>query len=77
MWANLNSNGSGKTALSKVIFYESNYPDCYLPRQANPLVPVVYNRDFVKSHFSQSNSIKGIFTLGIDANEAKIFKKRN
>ena len=67
------SNGTGKTTISKVIANESAFPDCCLLWQTNPIETLVYNKDFVKSHFSQSSSIKGIFTLGKDATEAKEF----
>ena len=67
------SNGSGKTTLSKVIADDSVFPDCCLTWQTSPIETLVYNKDFVKSHFSQSSSIKGIFTLGKDAIEAKKF----
>ena len=67
------SNGSGKTTLSKVIADETAFPDCTLAWQNQPIETLVYNRDFVKSHFSQSSTIKGIFTLGKDATEAKAF----
>ncbi len=66
-------NGSGKTSLSKIIAKESDFSDCYLHWQANPIETLVYNKDFVKAHFSQSSSIKGIFTLGKDATVAKQF----
>ena len=67
------SNGSGKTTLSKVIADDSEFPDCSLIWKTNPIETLVYNRDFVKGHFSQSSTIKGIFTLGKDATEAKLF----
>jgi len=67
------SNGSGKTTLSKVIADETAFSDCALTWQDQPIETLVYNRDFVKSHFSQSSTIKGIFTLGKDATEAKAF----
>lgn len=65
------SNGSGKTTLSKVIANESVFPDCNLTWQDNPVEALVYNKEFVTSHFSQT--IKGIFTLGKEATEAKKF----
>ncbi|MCK9398147.1 MAG: AAA family ATPase [Methylobacter sp.] len=65
------SNGSGKTTLSKVIANELAFPDCNLIWQDNPLETLVYNKEFVTSHFSQT--IKGIFTLGKEATEAKEF----
>jgi wobble nucleotide-excising tRNase len=67
------SNGSGKTALSKVIANVTAYPDCCLHWQTNPIKIIAYNKDFVEEYFSQSSSIKGIFTLGKDATEAKMF----
>lgn len=67
------SNGSGKTTVSKVIADESAFSDCALTWQNQPIETLVYNRNFVKNHFSQSSTIKGIFTLGKDATEAKDF----
>jgi len=68
------SNGSGKTTLSKVIANESAFPDCSLVWQDNPIETLAYNKEFVTSHFSQT--IKGIFTLGKEATEAKEFIER-
>jgi len=65
------SNGSGKTTLSNVIADDSTFPECCLSWQVNPIETLVYNKDFVRNYFSQSSSIKGIFTLGKDATEAK------
>jgi wobble nucleotide-excising tRNase len=65
------SNGSGKTTLSKVIANKSAFPDCSLVWQDNPIETLAYNKEFVTSHFSQT--IKGIFTLGKEATEAKEF----
>lgn len=67
------SNGSGKTTLSNVIADDSAFPECCLSWQANPIETLVYNKNFVENYFSQSSSIKGIFTLGKDATEAKRF----
>lgn len=67
------SNGVGKSTLGKVISSPTNYPYCQLDWE-KPLIEVVtYNRDFVKASFSQSNQIKGIFTLGKDATNAQTF----
>lgn len=71
------ANGSGKTTLSKVIADEPAFSDCSLSWQASPMETLVYNKDFVKSHFSQSSPIKGIFTLGKDAVEAEKFIEKN
>ena len=65
------SNGSGKTTLSKVIANKSTFPNCNLTWQDNPIETLVYNKEFVTSYFSQT--IKGIFTLGKEATEAKEF----
>lgn len=66
------SNGTGKTTISKLIASPTSFPTCLLTTQNNvELEHLVYNRDFVKENFGQSNSLKGIFTLGKDATEAK------
>ncbi|WP_343304413.1 AAA family ATPase [Chitinophaga niabensis] len=67
------NNGSGKTSLSKVIADAASYRDCGLQWKASPLETLVYNRDFVKANFGQGTTLKGIFTLGKDATEARKF----
>ncbi len=64
-------NGTGKTTISKVIANGSPYPNCKVEIEDKETDILVYNRDFVKEHFSQSDSVKGIFTLGKDTKEAK------
>lgn len=64
-------NGSGKTTLSNLIRNPNNYPTCSLEWSNGKLETIVYNRDFIRESFSQSSSIKGIFTLGKDTKEAK------
>jgi len=54
-----------------VIANKSAFPDCNLVWQDNPFETLAYNKEFVTSHFSQT--IKGIFTLGKEATEAKEF----
>ncbi|MCI5130428.1 MAG: hypothetical protein D3904_02640 [Candidatus Electrothrix sp. EH2] len=64
-------NGSGKTTLANVIVKPSEYPDCDLIWETDSIERQVYNKEFVQTHFSQD--IKGIFTLGKGATEAKEF----
>jgi len=64
-------NGTGKTTLGKVINDCDSYSECSLNWSSIPIKPVVYNRDFVEKNFSQSDSIKGIFTLGKDSTDAR------
>ena len=66
-------NGTGKTTISKVIANKVVYPDCVVEIADVTVDKCVYNRDFVKEHFSQSSSVKGIFTLGKDTKDAKEF----
>lgn len=64
-------NGTGKTTLSKVIANNLVYPKCKIDISDNSIDRCIYNRDFVKEHFSQSSSVKGIFTLGKETKEAQ------
>ncbi|WP_024788165.1 MULTISPECIES: AAA family ATPase [unclassified Lebetimonas] len=61
------SNGTGKSSLGKVIADISTYPHCNLEWATSPIDVFIYNKQFVQDSFSQSNAIKGIFTLGKDA----------
>ena len=67
------SNGSGKTTLSKLIADSISFTSCVLSWKNSPIETLVYNRDFVKANFGQSRSIKGIFTLGSGAKDAREF----
>lgn len=68
------NNGSGKTTISRIINKETDYPSCKINWKSNrQLETVVYNTDFIKENFDQSEEIKGIFTLGKD--EADTQKK--
>lgn len=59
------SNGSGKTTITRVIANEDEFSACCVKWKAGAkLQAMVYNRDFVSRNFSQSDEIKGIFTLG-------------
>jgi len=66
-------NGVGKSSMGNVISDISAYPDCELSWETSPIEVSIYNKQFVKSSFSQSNQIKGIFTLGKDSTEAQTF----
>ena len=59
------SNGSGKTTISRIIAHPERYVSCSTTWEGNlPLKAFVYNRDFVEENFRQTDSIRGIFTLG-------------
>lgn len=59
------SNGSGKTTISRIIANHSAYAGCQINWQNSiPVKTIVYNSDFVRDNFTQSQNIKGVFTLG-------------
>lgn len=59
------ANGSGKTTISRIIATPSSYSYCTINWQSGiPLKTIVYNSDFVRDNFSQSEIVKGVFTLG-------------
>lgn len=59
------ANGCGKTTISRVISNPGDFSTCHISwKSNNPLLALVYNRDFVEENFHQSDEIKGIFTLG-------------
>lgn len=66
-------NGTGKTTFANVISDESKYSKCSLNWENSKIETIVYNKSFVENNFGQSNSIKGIFTLGKDAKNAQKF----
>lgn len=60
-------NGSGKTTISRLLNKFDDYKDCKIEWKDNKALNVlVYNRDFVETHFSEKDTLKGIFTLGKD-----------
>ncbi len=64
------SNGTGKTTISRLIANIKSYPSCNVKYQDNtPLKAIVYNGDFVRYVFSQSENFQGIFTIGDGAKE--------
>ena len=65
------ANGSGKTTISRIINDAGRYPSCKLRWDNNtPIETRVYNQDFVKEHFVQSD-LKGIYTFGENAKAQK------
>ena len=59
------NNGSGKNTISRIINFETLYPNCKIYWKSNRhLDTVVYNTDFITENFDQTDDIKGIFTLG-------------
>lgn len=59
------ANGSGKTTISRIIYDHSKYTSCQINwKNSTPIKAVVYNSDFVRDNFTQSQNIKGVFTLG-------------
>src|SRR5699024_4733257 len=69
------SNGSGKTTLSKLIKNSTIYDNCEVIFENTDIKPnvFVYNNDFVRENFLETDSIKGVFTLGKDSKEAVEF----
>ena len=61
------SNGCGKTTIGRIIDSPERYPSCTVAWEGDlRLKAFVYNRDFVKENFNQTDGIKGVFTLGSD-----------
>ncbi|WP_291630999.1 AAA family ATPase [Clostridium sp.] len=65
------SNGSGKTTISRVVSNPKKFQESDIIWNNEELNTIVYNKDFIDENFSNSESIKGIFTLGKDTKEAK------
>ena len=66
------ANGTGKTTISRVIEQADGHQHCQLNWLNNsPLQVMVYNQDFVERNFNQTNTVKGVFTLGDDQVEAE------
>jgi wobble nucleotide-excising tRNase len=74
------TNGSGKTTISRILDNPNIYPNCNIKWKDNNELPIlVYNKDFVNEHFSESKTLKGVFTLGKNSIELQrlIEEKRN
>ena len=63
-------NGSGKTTISNVLKQRNNFQNCSI-EGLNDLEVLTYNKDFVDDLFTDTSKVKGIFTLGKDANDAR------
>ena len=63
-------NGSGKTTISNVLKKTSNYLNCNI-EGLDELEVLTYNKDFVDELFTDTSKVKGIFTLGKDADDAR------
>lgn len=51
------ANGSGKTTIGRIIEYPEQYEACSVTWEGNLCLPAfVYNRDFVRDNFKQTNS---------------------
>jgi len=73
------SNGTGKTTISKLLANPDSYRGCQVEWQNEKLKTIVYNEDFVRRVFYQSENLPGIFTMGEEAKdiEEKIKQKNN
>ena len=59
------SNGAGKSTIAKVIAEESSHPTCRVAwRNGSKLQTLVYNQDFIDKNFTQTQELRGVFTLG-------------
>lgn len=72
------SNGTGKTTISKIIASPNNYKNCEVKWRSDiKLKTLVYNDDFVRNYFYQSENLQGIYTMGESAkNIAEEIKKK-
>lgn len=73
-------NGTGKSTLSDFLYTpeDAKFADCRTePTPQDPIV--VYNQSFVRDHFYEADSIKGIFSLSKEnkAAEEKISRSQN
>ncbi|ABX32234.1 conserved hypothetical protein [Petrotoga mobilis SJ95] len=74
------SNGTGKTTISKIIASPNNYKNCEVKWRSDiKLKTLVYNDDFVRNYFYQSENFPGIYTMGEGAKdiEEEIKKKKD
>jgi wobble nucleotide-excising tRNase len=59
------ANATGKTTIARIIANEADFPTCKLSwKGGTRLHPMVYNRDFIETNFTQCAELKGVFTLG-------------
>jgi len=66
------SNGSGKTTISNLLSNHLISNECSITSSySNDTKVLVYNNHFIEDNFQQSDSLKGIFTLGKDSIESQ------
>lgn len=64
--------GTGKTTISKLIANQEKYTSCSIEWQNNnELKKTIYNEDFVRDVFYQSENFPGIFTTGEGSKEVE------
>lgn len=64
------SNGTGKTTISKLLNSSDYYPGCKVEWRNNKKIKtIVFNENFVRKIFYESENFQGIFTLGKEATE--------
>jgi len=75
-------NGTGKSTIARLI-EDQDHPDfggsSVEWKDNNRLDVYLYNREFIREHFDDTTEMKGVFTLGKDAKDAKeqIRKKKD
>jgi wobble nucleotide-excising tRNase len=58
-------NGSGKTTIGRIINNPSQFASCTVSWKGGmPLLPFVYNQDFINANYQASDGLPGVFTLG-------------
>lgn len=63
-------NGSGKTTISRLVDAGEDRGECSVKWSTTQKLDTrVYNEDFIRQNFSESNLLKGIFTLGEEDTE--------
>lgn len=64
------SNGTGKTAISKVLANPENFRDCNLEWENNRKIKtIVFNEEFIRNYFYEKDVLNGIYTIGEGASE--------
>jgi len=67
------ANGTGKTTISKIINNENHGDQCSVEWENNSEIKtLVYNYEFVKDNFMQTEDIKGVFTLGEESKKIRV-----
>lgn len=67
-------NGTGKSTIARLIKDPDHSDfDCSSVKwkDNHPLDVYLYNREFIKEHFDDTDAMKGVFTLGKDAKDAR------